>query len=574
MDDAILIFTFSPVQSFIAEARRAADLFTGSQILVELANAAGEIIHGCSKKRLIYPATLDEGTPNKLVACVPWNEVRQIAENAEQQLLERWLKIADEAKKELKSKDPKPDSVWEGIWERQINNLWEIYWAAASMESRSYKDAYKEASRVLEGVKRIRCFEPSDEYGSKDTLSGRRSALHTDSSGAKAYWEFIGKKVRPPKLRPEGRERLDAIGAIKRFCNIADESFPSTSTVAAAEFLELARPHLADYRSAVEELLGGYLYIARKKDKVWPYDGDLLYMETLTENRLKDSYGITQTNEDKLKKAQEKLRELYNKVGSRPSPYYAVIVLDGDKMGERINRLLETADPEIEHRNFSEQLAKFACAVRDFVGEQDWVIYNGGDDVLALSPLAKAVPLASNLAAEFARITRATASAGIAIVHHLYPLDAALAAARKAEEEAKHLRGRNAVCIHVLRRSGERVHIGSEWDDLGARFDNLVARFKSGEISSKFAYDLLDEARTITGLEDKESRSAVLKRLIKRHKTPLLSKDEEDRLLVEMRKWSDALDKRVPEENGSSQGFAELGRWLVFARFVAEGGRT
>lgn len=29
---AVLIFTFSPVQSFIAEARRTADLFVGSRI--------------------------------------------------------------------------------------------------------------------------------------------------------------------------------------------------------------------------------------------------------------------------------------------------------------------------------------------------------------------------------------------------------------------------------------------------------------------------------------------------------------------------------------------------------------
>ena len=40
MPDAVLIFTFSPIQSFIAEARRASDLYVGSQILVRLAKAA------------------------------------------------------------------------------------------------------------------------------------------------------------------------------------------------------------------------------------------------------------------------------------------------------------------------------------------------------------------------------------------------------------------------------------------------------------------------------------------------------------------------------------------------------
>ncbi len=41
MTKAVLIFTFSPVQSFIAEARRSEDLFNGSAILSRLAWAQG-----------------------------------------------------------------------------------------------------------------------------------------------------------------------------------------------------------------------------------------------------------------------------------------------------------------------------------------------------------------------------------------------------------------------------------------------------------------------------------------------------------------------------------------------------
>jgi len=569
MTQAILIFTFSPVQQFIAEARRAADLFTGSRILVELARSAGEAI---GEDNLVYPRNLEADVPNKLVARVPWEQTKEIAERAREALLDKWREIAEEARTELQSKNPKPDSVWNDIWERQINNMWEVYWAAASMEGRSYKDAYEEASRVLDGVKRTRCFEAVEEDGLKDTLSGRRSALRTAAHDARSYWRLLSEKESSAKLRPEGREKLDAIGAVKRFCRIANRPFPSTSTIASYEFLELARATLSEYRSTVEELLQRHIYKVRPTDDEWPYDGDLLYTDTLKANRLEASYGVANVDKDKLLIARAKLSEIYRNLNSRPSPYYAVIVLDGDRMGERISSLLATADPMKAHSKFSDQLAEFADSVPDIIEKRDWLVYNGGDDVLMFCPLSKAVLLAQKLAEAFQKITGATASAGIAIAHHLYPLDAVLNAARRAESEAKHLRGRNAVCIHVLKRGGEEVHLGSKWEDIKGRFDTFITHFRSGNVSSRLAYNVLSQAPAITGLGDDQLRSAYLRRLVGRHKSKTLSKEDEANLVSEMCSWSTALDNTTPSENNEPQGLAELGRWLVFARFVAQGG--
>ncbi|MGB9587387.1 MAG: type III-B CRISPR-associated protein Cas10/Cmr2, partial [Armatimonadota bacterium] len=94
MSEAILIFTFSPVQQFISETRRTADLFTGSRILRELARSAGEAIGIDS---LIYPRKLQADVPNKLVARVPWEQTKQIAERAREALLDKWREIAKEA---------------------------------------------------------------------------------------------------------------------------------------------------------------------------------------------------------------------------------------------------------------------------------------------------------------------------------------------------------------------------------------------------------------------------------------------------------------------------------------------
>lgn len=584
MSEGILIFTFSPVQQFIAEARRSADLFTGSQILTELARSAGEAI---GTNSLIYPRNLQADVPNKLVARVPWEQAKQIAERAREALLDKWQKIAEKAREELETKSPKPDSVWCDIWKRQINNMWEVYWAAASMEGRSYKDAYEEASRVLDGVKRTRSFEAVEEDGLKDTLSGRRSALRTASHDARSYWRLLSENERSAKLRPEGRERLDAIGAVKRFCSIANKPFPSTSTIASYEFLELARADLSKYRSTVEQpratlseyrwtvekLLKGNLYKVRPTDCEWPYDGDLLYIDTLTANRLEATYGVANPDEVKLLAAREQLSQIYRKLNCCPSPYYAVVIMDGDEMGARISKLLEDpSEPMKAHSEFSDRLAEFADSVPKTIGNEGWLVYNGGDDVLLFCPLSKAVPLAQKLSGSFRDITGATASAGIAIAHHLHPLDAVLSAARRAESEAKHLRGRNSICIHVMRRGGEEIHLGSKWDDLKERFDKLISHFISDDISSRLAYDILYEAPAITGVPDEKLRLAYLKRLVSRHKSSNLPSHQEESLVSEMCSWSFALDKTTPTENNQPQGLVELGRWLVFARFVAKGG--
>jgi CRISPR-associated protein Cmr2 len=180
-----------------------------------------------------------------------------------------------------------------------------------------------------------------------------------------------------------------------------------------------------------------------------------------------------------------------------------------------------------------------------------------------------------------------TASAGIAIAHHLYPLDAALEAARAAEKLAKKVPDKDAVCVCVLKRSGEAVTVRSKWKAMGETFGRVVECFQAGTLSSRFAYDVLRDGRIVTALEDKAARTAILKRLVERHKTDVLEKSDE--LVLELRQWADALDESALSDSSATgtcqkkdedqakkttqEGFADLGRWLALARFVAGGGR-
>jgi CRISPR-associated protein Cmr2 len=565
MPEAVLIFTFGPVQGFISEARRTSDLFAGSIILGELAKAAAQAIQ--ANAELVYPSSLGADVPNVLVAVTARNEIEEAARRARQALIDRWHSIAQTARARLGNFQPTPDGLWQSIWDRQVNSIWEVYWAASFQQD--YKFAYEEAHAALDATKRTRAFPAAEELGPKDSLSGCRSALRTGAADARDYWNKIGQNpgLTAAKLRPDGRERLDAIGAIKRFSDLAErEDFPSTSTVASQPFLEKTRPHLAGYRKAVESLLG-QRDKTRPKDADWPYDGDLLFLETLAAGRLRSSYDVQSPDQQQLEAARQALRALYDRVDDRPSPYYAVIVLDGDDMGHRISACLEHGDPREAHRELSSKLASFATQVPAVVeAHRGARVYNGGDDVLALAPLSTAFELARQLAATFQSTTSGWASAGLAVLHHLYPLGAALRAARAAEKQAKQITGKAAVCIHVLSRSGDAVEMRSPWRAVDNMFSYVVRLFQEDSmgraISSRLAYDVCQAGHVLP--EASERSRAELKRLINRHRNAKHPQAPPVELLTErLYKWAQGLPR----------GMEELGQWLLFARFVAQGGR-
>jgi CRISPR-associated protein Cmr2 len=609
MPDAVLVFTFGPIQPFIAEARRASDLYAGSQTLVALARAAAQEL--AARGTLVYPtgigaAGAGRDVPNKLVAVLPWEQAQAAAQAAERALWAKWRELSEQARRRFEREAGVPvDDTWRAIWQRQTGaaagasevgpagSPWEVYWAAARYEPPAYAAAYEAASRGLDAAKRTRAFAAAEEDGEKDSLSGRRAALHATDLPARKYWKRVGERVSPSLLRPGGDERLDALGVCKRFSPLLDHArFPSTSTVASADFLARAKRDAPDalraYRQALEALLGSRLYRPRADDRDWPYDGDLLFAETLTPERLRDSYGVKpqELEPRALRAAQEALRRLHGVAGGAPSPYYAVVVLDGDSMGERLGACLDSSDPLGAHQELSRRLAAFSDWVQQRMqSAQGALVYNGGDDVLLLAPLAEALPLAAELAAAFHEqtatpATQGTASAGIAVVHHLYPLDAALRAAREAEARAKQVAGKAAVGVAVLRRSGERRELVSPWAALKELngFDALVALFRDGGagplLAGRFPYEVADAARALPAAND--LFAAELRRLLARHHNQRhperLTDARRAQWAAQLNDWAASLASAVDGTNSGMTGTALVADWLVFARFVAQGG--
>ncbi len=559
VNDAIFIFSLGPVQGFIAEARRLGDLDAGSRLLVKLATAAGVAIQNAGGS-LIFPVKLGDDVPNKLVARVPTGSVEAMPQAAQQAIQTEWQKYVSNARQRLMDDGPTPDPVWEAIWDRQVNSLWETYWVAAP-EKGDYHAAYGAASRAFDAAKRTRIFPQIEEGGVKDSLSGRRSALHTGDMKARAYWAQVAESpnITRAELRPGGRERLDAIGAVKRWGGLVKSS-PSVSLVAAADFMAAAKkekPALAMYRKTVEALLGDHLFRI-SNDADWPYGGDLFFLETLTPERLDDSYGLEQPDDGPLEVVRQNLRALYRKVNNRPRPYYAIIALDGDNMGKMVSK----CRTESEHQALSQKIITFAAKVRPLVEKYlGHTVYAGGDDVLALAPLSTALPLAQELAAEFRNVVGGTASAGIAIAHRLYPLSAALRTAREAEHQAKQVTDKKAaLCVRVLKRSGETVDARTTWAAMGDTFERVVNLFQSEAISSKMAYAAAQAAYALPHAD--ESFESELRRQLRRHRHPTKWTESEDVWAATLCTWADSLPDKT-------EG---LGRWLTLARFVAQGG--
>jgi len=565
--NSVLVFSLGPVQSFIAEARRAADLFTGSTILSELAKAAAQAI-GTGK--LVYPASVEDvNVPNVLVACLPAEDAPSVVQRAQAALHQRWHEIADSAKRLF---DDFADATFNEIWNRQLGNFWEIYWTIAE-DTDDYTDAYVRARAALDALKRSRLFAPSEEPGIKDTLSGQREALHgngqTSYHSVKSFWARIAQSLGPSCLRPEGRERLDAIGATKRFCEIAtNTSFPSTSTVAVLDFIERAKRRALDalraHRDAVSQLLGRYAYRPRDHDPDWPFDGDLLFEETFRPNRLEDSYALAQPSPQKLDAARQTLRALYKAVGDSPSTYYALLVFDGDDMGQRISKCLQQSNPRQAHTQLSRSLVVFAQRVRDiFKDAPECLIYNGGDDVMAFLPIEWALDKAKALASAFETVARqdapvyGTASAGLVLVHHLHPLDAALRAARAAEAQAKQMPGKAALCITALKRSGEQVNAVTKWNDLD-RLKLLVDSMKQGHLASSFVSDAMLNLEAIPS-DSLDMLGMELRRQARRHGAEAwVKRGEADQLAEQLTNWADRLPSKAED----------LRNWINIARFI------
>ena len=564
-----LEISITPVQWFLARARRTRDLWGGSYLLSWLAAYA---IAGAEKEgaKLLRPKLPDNelvelarnaqhgstlphsgSVPNHLLFEVDGEEqARRVAEASREQMVRAWGEIYERVWEEFIKKPAEQGNDTRGIWKRQVESFWEFSWVAYPAQA--------EHKPVMARRKLWRTHIWEDEPGDKclvlpelQELSGYSSYTHGEQQrrfwegfrehlkGEGLAWPFElswgGEESAPPK------EKVCAITAVKRLFGMLGEfkgaearNWPSTAYMAALPWVELAIERAPQEAEAFVDFVvdavnkrcqeGGvgddcrYLVLTEKpsewlninflsgshEEKLWKkfgsLDGNLFFLRSFSSPEVKGLLG-----EQRAKEAARKLQDIYSRLEealkdtsednlhwhwAKPSPYYAFLLADGDRLGMLVKRL----GPE----EVGEALASFGERTEEIVrGCHGRLIYCGGDDVLAIMPMTRALECADKLRKAFEEKFRevegkATLSAAVVFANMRVPIGGVLDCARRLlEEQAKEASGRNSLAVGVIRRGGMSAMWVRSWNEDPARLlEEIAAAFREGELATSGVYRL------------------------------------------------------------------------------------
>jgi CRISPR-associated protein Cmr2 len=533
----LLLIALGPVQDFIATARRTRDLWFGSYLLSEVSKAAARELHGSS--RLIFPnpqnpqADLEPAQPDQLnVSNIIFTQVPEgtdpkvLAEKAIKSAKRRLEEMRQGAFADVKNMTGLDDDTAQ----QQVTDMLESAFAFTSFDpsiESSYALARDRVYAMLAARKALRNFtQPAWAKPGvpKSSLDGAREIITPDPEKQ----DYAGgSKTLPPaeqleRLGMRAGEVLCGVGLMKRLgvrtLSQGAMRFASTSEIAARSLLRPKDQTAFDiYFNSLKALHTNPDY-ARA-------DGAVLF-----ESRLEEFLGSEAKDDEKLKQAKEALKGFLKKIskGKAPNPYYALLLADGDNMGAAIDTI---QDPK-KHREISSKLAEFAKNVASTVSEyRGSLIYSGGDDVLALLPLHGALACIRKLSQDFNQgvghypapnhktkvIGHPSLSAGLAIVHHLEPLQDALELARKAEKIAKGIEGKNALCVIVSKRSGADVTAKGKLEPLITRLQEFTNAHVNDAIPDGAAFKLRNLLHEMKDMQEAQHLEAL--RLLKRSQT-------------------------------------------------------
>lgn len=595
MSSYLFLITIGPVQDFIAAARRTRDLWSGSQLLSDISREVAIYLQEMDKVELIFPAYSPDNKKfknhdvvNRIVAKIEIEDSKQfrtgLEEKIKQVFCEKYNTVFDQfVMPEFKR----------SCAEKQLDDLLEINWAAVLLkDDKEYNNARQQLERIMAARKNTRDFE-QPTWSQAGLLSSSIDGKHQSVIAKECYVQrgdndAIKKQKFNDlwqKFHISGAEQLSGIDLFKRWyqpdaVKSNDHDFPSTPHIAALPFiwryvranleyqsLEVQDCHNINRETTLLNAINAYVKNlqtiqskVKEKEKVvhqssrfthfMPYDASILFESRLRE--ITDSDQLKDRQSPELKKANKELCDFYQHLNTpdRPSPYYAILLADGDAMGQAIDKLAVKEHGIEQHKQFSQKLDQFASSVRAIV-ESHWgaLIYSGGDDVLALVPLHSLLSCAKDLHKQFDSTwsdftdlaTKPTLSMGIAIAHYMEPLSDTLNLARAAEKKAKAFAGvkdqgisaKNALAITLSKRSGsDRTIVGSWATDFYPRLLQLIQLYRSNAIPDGYAFELDDLWQRLGSAVEPAILRAEAKRIAKRK---LEGKGSQDLLkLVEM----------------------------------------
>jgi CRISPR-associated protein Cmr2 len=541
----LFFFTIGPVQSFIAQARKTVDLKAGSDILSKLILKAIEVAKIQYQAEIIVPfagSNFSDSMPNKFLAEVKIAEkdCKSMGKAIEDAVKAEWQSFAAQAWKNMGL--GQNEGAFEQRFDEQINSSLEIYWVFEPLsDPKDYTKAYLAGEGKLSAIKNTRTFSalPMDEDGRKCSVTGERDALvFSEEFHAVALPLFADlKKSRLIDVSPvhlSSGEGLSAVVAAKRFYrNDEDSKFDSTAGIATKAFLYQVRQN-ADVRLLLESYKGQFAS---------DWDEQLLFEENLTADyfskhlsnkQIKKIVGLNSLPEkrklieilrekiDPLKKEQKQIWSKGKELNlPTRTPYYALLSFDGDQMGKIWSGDITYHNPGTDMKTFQKKLAEllaiFARKARAYLDEgRGQTVYAGGDDFTGLINVHYLFEVLQYLRTLFRNEvsipmvrdglkSEISFSAGICVAHYKTPLGEVVRNAHSAQDDAKEDAGRNAFCIHMMKRSGEVLRASMQWgtkEDELQNWDALrtcVRYMQKGCFSNTFITSISEETLGLMG---------------------------------------------------------------------------
>jgi CRISPR-associated protein Cmr2 len=343
------------------------------------------------------------------------------------------------------------------------------------------------ADGLLARRKRWRTHRLPDEPGDKCTvmpdfqeLSGHVRAGR-GRQAQRRFWDAIRTRVGSLELKEE--ETLCALAFIKRFFpkisrkaisgELDVDHWPSTLYIGAVPWLREVRDRAGaeakEYVEALREVaVEGTIrrrvplaeFDGAEPGEVFRLDANYYHRGFLASERRAPLMGADESARSRLV---DLLRKVNQSAGSSPPVYYAFLLADGDKLGEH----LKAGGAQ----KVSEALSTFGKRADELVQKHHGVtVYAGGDDVLAMLPVANALPCADELAKAYKAaftcqdLPAATLSAAVVFAHVRMPVGQALADARDLlENVAKEGNNRDSLAAAVLKPGGTHCQWVTTW---------------------------------------------------------------------------------------------------------------
>lgn len=521
-------FTLGPVQGFVAQARRTRDFWAGSFLLSWLAGVAicavekqgGEIIFPIPNQNFL-DAILGKnkeakpqqgGIPNRFMADI--SNCQKFDGNAVTNAVKQaWLAIADKVWEKDRQGLEQQGYPAKEIWERQNNNFWDMSWVITEGRDTSALDKrknFRTHTTSVEGGYKCMMMEGYQELsGASDKNSGKKR---------RNYWVNLVQLIHSKDIGET--EELCAIAYIKRrfvhtFKDVKKpievngntlmihgwqlpHNVPSVAYMASVPWLKnlLENQNYMDDFKQVLNHIDEMKYFsdvdinerAESKNHVKTIqqiindtkidlkeislDGNIYY-QTFWDNIgnfVADKQNYDGKIDDYRPKIKSALSKLYEKMDDfEPSPYYAILLMDGDSLGKQMSH--EARQPII-----SKALDNFTQQAQEIVRNNDgFLIYAGGDDVLALLSLDDAIKTANQLRIAYADCfaqasnnetkVHSTLSGAINYCHIGMPLTQVLMDSHDLLDNiAKDGVGRNALAVRVWKPSGQAVQWAMPWE--------------------------------------------------------------------------------------------------------------